>query len=150
MSQEHWLKGVDSVAIWPPLLWHHRVVKYPRPREVFSPVLRPDAAVVLDEAEDDGVEPEVREELLGPRVRRLENLSVDASDRDGDDRDEDAEISGAVGRLQEPGLVGQLLSLQPDVDVHLQHLGDEVVEDGVISSGGNISGDVTQRVDHLA
>ena len=54
MSQEHWLKGVDSVAIWPPLSWHLRVVKYRRPRKVFSPVLRPDAAVVLDEAEDDG------------------------------------------------------------------------------------------------
>ena len=59
-------------------------------------------------------------------------------------------ISSTVGSLQKSGLVGQLLGLQPDVDVHLQHLGNEIVEDCVIASHRNVCGDVAKSVYHFA
>ncbi len=49
----------------------------------------PNSAVVFYEAEDDGVKPEVREELFGSWIGSLENLAVDTTNRNSDDGNED-------------------------------------------------------------
>ncbi len=53
------------------------------------PILRPNAAVVLNKPEDDCVKPEIREELFGSWIRSLENLAIDTTNCYCDDWNED-------------------------------------------------------------
>ena len=52
--------------------------------------------------------------------------------------------------LEKSRLVGQFFGLESDVDVHLKHLGDEVVQDRVVAAHGDVGGDVAKCVDHFA
>ncbi len=59
-------------------------------------------------------------------------------------------VTCAVCCLEKSGLVRKLFCLEADVDVHFQHLGDEVVKDGVVAPDGDVGGNVAESVNYFA
>ena len=97
------------------------------------------------ETHEDGVEPEVDEELLDARGRVADGRQT--THGDGDDGDEQTQVARVVRRLEHARPRAHRLrapTLQTQLHEELEHAREEVVEDVAVL---DVAGDVCVRVD---